>query len=297
MAIVGLSRQSYVDESVAEAVALAGGLDFISQEDNVLVKPNVNNDKPAPSTISQEVVGEAVELCLNQRPLKVKVADRSNYNYKTIEAMKKTGMFHAAIEAGAEIVDYDNGPWERIYNDDAELWSDGIEAPSFINEIDKIINLCLCKTHRIAGFSGALLNMVGLISVKDRISHLHRTHEEPYFSERVAELGLFFKSDFTIMDATSVFLNEGPESGLFAHPGIIIASDDPVAADLAGTALLKLLGADGFLQKNSVWEAPQIKSSIKLGIGPKSPTEITIKGNIEEIEAIRGFIDQQKQAA
>lgn len=297
MTLVGLSRQTYVDESVSEAMSLAGGINFITPEDNVLIKPNINNDKPAPSTVSQEVVGTVVEICLKQHPLSLKVADRSNYNYKTIEAMKKTGIFHAAIEAGAEIIDYDNGPWDRIYNDDAKLWSDGLDAPSFISDLDKIINVCLCKTHRLAGFSGALLNLVGLISVKDRISHLHRTHEEVHFSERIAELGLFFKSNFTVMDATSVFLDEGPESGLFAHPGIIIASDNPVAADLVGMALLKLLGAKGPFQKRSVWDMPQVKSAIKLGIGPKTPNEIKIKGDIEEIEAIQGFIDQYMQAA
>lgn len=297
MAIVGVSRQNYVEESVAVAVALAGGLDLIQSDDQVLIKPNVNNDKPAPATVSQEAVGKVASLAGSQKPQKLIVSDRANYNYDTLDAMKKTGIFHAAIEAGADVLTFDDGPWMRIYNDDAKLWTDGIEVPSFYENIDKIINVCLCKTHRLAVFSGALVNLIGLISPKDRISHLHRSHEQDIFCERIAELGLFFKSSFTVMDATSVFLDEGPESGEFAHPNIIIASDNPVAADLTGMALLKILGAKGPLQEKSVWDQPQVKRAMNLGLAPKSPEDIRIEGNISEVEAIKQLINDFPQSA
>jgi uncharacterized protein (DUF362 family) len=297
MTVVGLSRQTYLDESVAEAVMLAGGMDFISKDDLILIKPNVNNDKPAPSTVSQEIVRSAIELAFKRKPQKIIVADRSNYNYETLDAMKKTGIFQASIDAGAHVLDFDNGPWIKEYNDNANLWTDGVEVPTFLDKVDKMINLCLCKTHRLAGFSGALSNLIGLISPRDRISYLHRTHEEPYFSERIAELGLFFKSDFTIMDATSVFLDEGPESGTFAHPGIVIASSNPGAADLVGMALLKLLGVKGGLQLSSIWDQPQIKRAVKLGIAPRSPSDIRVAGDISEIKSIRDLIKQYPRAA
>ena len=297
MAIVAISRQKYIDESVSEAVSLCGGLKFIERDDTVLIKPAVDNDLPSPATVSEQVVRSLSELCLTVKPEKLIVADRSNYSYSTLQAMKKTGIYPAIIESGAEIVDYDEGPWTRLYNDEAKLWLDGLEAPSFLINVDKMINLCLCKTHRLTGFNGALVNLIGLINPKDRINGLHRTHEEPAFSERIAELNLFFKSNLTVMDATSVFLDEGPESGLFAHPGIIIASDDPVAADIVGMALLKSLGAKGRLESTGVWEMPQVKRSISLGLGPKNPGEISLKGNIPEIENVLKFINTVSKAA
>lgn len=78
-----------------------------------------------------------------------------------------------------------------------------------------------------------------------------------------------------------------PEYRDLREPGIVLASPDVIANDIAGLALLKTLGTVPKIQKNSVWDQPQIKRAVELGLGVRSKEEITVRGSgIEEINEI-----------
>lgn len=56
-------------------------------------------------------------------------------------------------------------------------------------------------------------------------------------------------------------------------------------------ALLKTLGTIDKIQNKSVWEQPQIKRAVELGLGVKSRNDIHIKSEgVKEIENIKGNI-------
>jgi uncharacterized protein (DUF362 family) len=86
----------------------------------------------------------------------------------------------------------------------------------------------------------------------------------------IAEVNQAYSPDLVIMDAIQVFIKGGPESGELACPEIIAASRDRIALDAVGVAVLRHFGAGYPLNRGSVFEQPQLKRAVELGLGVKS---------------------------
>ena len=286
--LVGIARGDSVADSVRRAINLAGGLDFIKPGESVLIKPNVNSDHSYPGTTNPEVVFQVVKMVREKDPGKIIVADRSNPWWDTLKAMKKVGIYEAAIKGGAEVVVFGEGDYERINPENSHHWPSGFRIPRLVKQVDHIISLPVAKTHIIADFTMGIKNWVGLIHPTDR-NYLHLKDEDKnYFGSMISEIHLARKPSFLVMDATRVFVSGGPSRGELARPGLVIASSDLVANDVTGLALLKTLGTIEEIQNKSVWNQPQIKRAVELGLGIKDFSEIVLKTyNIPEKENIR----------
>lgn len=301
---VGLARGRSVEQALASAVALAGGLEFIQPGQTVLVKPNANSPDPYPGTTNPEVVYEAVKLIWQRNPGRIIVADRSWFAGSTADIMKKVGIDRAAEEAGAEVMILDEGPWREAHLQEARHWDRSFRIAAILDQVDHIISLPVVKTHMLATFTMSLKNSVGLVEPDDRVEMLHhatngpdgfkfgpKSHEEPAFGSRIAEINLAFPVSLVIMDGTRSFVSGGPAKGKMVEPGLIIASRDRVANDATGLALLKTLGTEERIQSKSVWEQPQIRRAVELRLGVNGPAGIEIKGEgVPELETIRGHL-------
>jgi len=291
---VALARAESVRDAVERAVEMAGGLDFIRPGDTVLVKPNVNSPDPYPATTNPEIVEAVVRLVLQRDPKRVIVADRSGPNVwgsgfgDTIAYMKAVGIYDAALEAGAEVASFDDGPWVSVSPPGAANWPGGFSVPQAITDVHHIISLPVVKTHFIAGFTMSLKNWVGLLHPNDRMSPLHNSGTgEPTFGHLVAELNLAAAPSLVVMDGTRAFVSGGPASGDAVDPGLVIASRDRVANDVVGLALLKMLGTTERIQTPSVWEQPQIARAVELGLGVTRADQIRLEADgVPEIEEI-----------
>ena len=285
---VGMARGDSVADSVRWAIKLAGGLDFIKSGQSVLIKPNVNSDHEHPGTTNPEVVSEVVKMVREKGSKRIIVADRSNPWWDTLKAMKKVGIYEAAIQAGAEVIVFGKGDYVKVNPENSYHWTQGFFFPDLVREVDHVISLPVAKTHIIADFTMGIKNGVGLIPPSDRkILHL-KEREKDYFGSMLSEIHLGRKPSFLVMDGTKVFVSGGPSHGDLAEPGLVIASSDLVANDVTGLALLKTLGTIEEIQKKSVWDQPQIKRAVELGLGIKGPSEIVLKTyNIPEKEKIR----------
>jgi uncharacterized protein (DUF362 family) len=106
----------------------------------------------------------------------------------------------------------------------------------------------------------------------------------------LAEINLARPADFIVMDGTRAFITGGPSHGELREPNIILATSDLVAADVAGLALLKYLGAPELLARNS-WEEHQVARAVELGLGVSEASQIDLVAEgIAEINEIRAFI-------
>jgi len=286
--LVGLARGDSVADSVRLAVKLAGGLEFIKSGQSVLIKPNVNSDHEHPGTTNPEVVFEVVKMVGEKGAKKIIVADRSNPWWDTLKAMKKVGIYEAALRGGAEVIVFSEGDYVRVNPENSQHWPNGFSIPRLVTQVDHIISLPVAKTHIIADFTMGIKNWVGLIPPSDR-RYLHLKEEEKdFFGSMLSEIHLARKPSFLVMDATKVFVSGGPSRGDLVEPGLVIASSDLVANDVTGLALLKTLGTIEEIQKKSVWNQPQIKRAVELGLGVKGPSEITFKSyGVPEKEKIR----------
>lgn len=284
--LVGIARGDSIADSVRRAINLAGGLDFIKSGESVLIKPNVNSDDPHPGTTNPEVVFEVVNMVREKGAKRIIVADRSNPWWDTLKAMKKVGIYEAAVKGGAEVVVFSKGDYVKVNPENSYHWPNGFRIPKLVKQVDHIISLPVAKTHIIADFTMGIKNWVGLIPPSDR-KYLHLKKKD-YFASMLSEIHLARKPSFLVMDATKVFVSGGPSHGDIARPGLVMATSDLVANDVTGLALLKTLGTIEEIQKKSVWDQPQIKRAVELGLGINSPSEIILKTyGIPEEEKIR----------
>jgi len=284
--LVGIARGDSIADSVRRAINLAGGLDFIKSGESVLIKPNVNSDDPHPGTTNPEVLFEVVNMVREKGAKRIIVADRSNPWWDTLKAMKKVGIYEAAVKGGAEVVVFSKGDYVKVNPENSYHWPNGFRIPKLVKQVDHIISLPVAKTHIIADFTMGIKNWVGLIPPSDR-KYLHLKKKD-YFASMLSEIHLARKPSFLVMDATKVFVSGGPSHGDIARPGLVMATSDLVANDVTGLALLKTLGTIEEIQKKSVWDQPQIKRAVELGLGINSPSEIILKTyGIPEEEKIR----------
>lgn len=248
-------------EGVREVISQTGNLDFIKPGEKVLIKPNVNSDDPAPGTTHPEALAEVVRLA-KAKGAYVIVGDRSNARWDTIPAMRKTGMYRVAEEAGAdEIVGFEEGEWVRVKPEKANNWPKGFRVPKLLSQIDHVISVPVLHTHSITSHSLALKNLVGLIHPVDRgIMHL-----SPKRDEMIAEISLAIKPSLTVIEGTKAFIDGGPSKGTISEPKVYLASKDILAAEVAGIELLKKEKAKLFW--DNPWESRQVKRAVELNLG------------------------------
>ena len=268
--IVSVIYSENIAEGINKVIENTGNLSFIKPGDKVLVKPNVNSNDPAPGTTHPDAVAEVVRLAKSKGAYVI-VGDRSNAAWKTISAMKETGIYDAVKEAGAdEIVGFEDEEWIRVSPEKAKSWPNGFRIPKRLTEINHIISVPVLHTHSITGYSLAIKNFVGLIHPADRMLF----HTSKNRDQMIAEISLAIKPALVVIDGTKAFIKGGPSHGTLKESKVYIASKDVLTADVAGVMLLKENGAE--FKWDNPWESGLIKHFSDLSISAYS------RGIIEE---------------
>jgi uncharacterized protein (DUF362 family) len=288
-ALVGIAGYNgSLSAQVEKAVALAGGLGFIKKGSTVLIKPNFNTGDPHPASTNPEVIRHVIRLVKNQDPYAILIGDRSSFWTDTLKCMKKNGVYEVAEQEGAELYPFDNTEWVKISPAKAKAWPKGFTVPKILTEVDYVISIPVIKTHSIATFTMAIKNWVGILEPLQRTTDLHLFNSnKDTFGHMLAELHLARLPDFIIMDGTKVFVDGGPTEGKVFEAGLVVASNDIIANDTVGLAILKTLGTVDKIQDNSVWSQPQIARAVELELGARSIGEIKISTeNVRDIDLI-----------
>lgn len=303
---VGIVSRSSIDEMVARAVELAGGLDDIKEGQTVFIKPNAVNDRAIGMTgirTSPEVLAAVVKLVKQRKPGKITVGDRSARQFPdTDRIFTESGLRDAAMMAGADEVYAAKSPadapdeWMLLQPPMWEVtWraAGGLLAMKKILEADHLINVPTCKNHRNAMFSLSMKAFMGGIG--------DSTRDPIHFSDSIggnfdaigrdlAILNQMFHPLMNIIDATTAIINGGPQGdgadAVRVMPGLVFASKDRLAADAAAVSLIQLEldtatvsmpdASQTQLKRNPVWMLPQIVHGKELGIGMGDPNNIAL---------------------
>jgi uncharacterized protein (DUF362 family) len=294
---VGIVKRANVDDAVARAVELAGGLDAIKPGQTVFIKPNSVSDRaigtPGIRT-SNEVLAAVIKLVKTRMPGKITVGDRSARQFPdTARVMMASGMRDAALAAGADEVYAAKSPadapdeWMLLQPPMYEVtWqaAGGLFAMKKILEADHLINVPTCKNHRYALYSLSMKAFMGGIG--------DSTRDPVHFSDSIAGnftaigrdlaiINQMFKPTMNIIDATTALINGGPQGdggdAVRTSPGMIFASKDRLAVDAAAVSLIQLEletqmvsmpdAANATLKRDPVWKMPQIVNGIERGLG------------------------------
>jgi uncharacterized protein (DUF362 family) len=288
-ALVALVHGQEPHEMLEAGLGLLGGIHrLVIRGKKVLLKPNIVNDRPPPTTTSASAIASVVRQVRAQGAAEITVADSSGMiRFPTSENLIATGVRAAAEAEGARVLALEDEPWVQVEPPGAEsLPRFYISKPVY--EADVFINLPVVKTHRFAHYSCGLKNLVGITHPRYRPS---ATFLAGNWHERIAELNLAVHPQLTIADATHVMIEGGPTSGTSARADLLLLSGDRVALDVVAVALIRTFGAWPKVEGPSPWEQRQIKRAIELGLGVKGPEQIelvtqSIVGRKGEFEAL-----------
>ena len=272
-ALVVMVHGRHQEALLSEGVALLGGLTSLALVGkHVLVKPNVVNNRPAPSTTSPALVAAVVQMVKDAGGV-VTVADSSGMlRFPTSENLSATGVRQAAESAGARVLALEEHAWVRV-DPSLAVTSRSYLVSKPVYEAEVFLNLPVVKTHQFAHYSCGLKNLVGIIHPRNRPSVRFLSGR---WHERIAELNLAVHPQLTIADATTMMIAGGPTSGTAAQANVLLLSGDRVALDAVAVALIRSYGAWPKLQAKTIWAQRQIKRAGELGLGAKGPNEMEL---------------------
>jgi uncharacterized protein (DUF362 family) len=244
-----------------KVLASLGGMNkFVRPGDRVVVKPNIGWDRAEKfaANTNPVIVRALVEQALEAGASKVQVFDRTCNEkrrcYKnsgiedTLKSLKNNKVSIEHIDDRKFIpIEIERGKSLSRMN----IYKDALEA-------DCYINLPVAKHHGLSRLTLGLKNSMGVIGGNRGMMHFN-------LGQKLADLATVIQPALTVIDATRILLDNGPQGGRLEDVKItdtIIASVDPVAADAYATTLFNM-------------QPDEIESTVaayKLGLG-----EINIK--------------------
>lgn len=215
--------------------ALGGIQKFVKPGNIVVVKPNLGWDrKPEYAANTHPLVVKAIaEECLKAGAKKVKIFDnpcndprRCYENSGVSAALKDVKNIELKY---MEDERYKNTKLNGVFLKEWELYDEALLA-------DVFINVPVAKHHGLTRVSLGLKNIMGIMG--GNRGYIHRGIEDA-----LVDVSKVVKSHLTIIDATRILLNHGPQGGNLKDVKVlnkVIACQDIVAADAYATTFFGL---------------------------------------------------------
>ena len=271
-ALVSQIKSTNINKDIKRAVQKIGGFKKVIKPGcSVLLKPNLVFAEPNPCTTAPDFLKAVIQACFDAGAGKVTIGERAAFHQSTRTISKKLGIDKLASKSGAELVFFDEKKWQSV-NLNLQ-YVKRITLPEEIDKHDVLITLPCLKTHRLARFTMALKNTIGLIHPMEMPTLMFLGNLEA----KIAEINTAVWPDLTIMDGRKCFVTEGPDVGQIKRPGLILASGDRVAIDATGVNILKSYKAKNLLEYSNPFDYTQIKHAAELGVGIKSEKQIKLK--------------------
>jgi len=230
--------------AVTKAVGLVGGIGrFASPGQKILVKPNLLHiseiDKGV--TTHPEVVF-AVSKLLMDHGCKVVIGDSPGagaaYRVKNLKkSYEAAGLDKIAEELGAEL-NFDIG-YKSVPNPQGKL----IKRFDIINPAiaaDAIVSVSKMKTHLLTYMTGGTKNLFGILPGMEKPTFHGRLPEARDFGMMLVDLNVLMKPKLQVMDAVMAMEGDGPTGGNMRKAGLVLASDDFTAIDVAASRIMTI---------------------------------------------------------
>jgi uncharacterized protein (DUF362 family) len=244
----------------------------VKSQDRILLKPNFNSDDPPPGSTALDFLAAVIDLLREHGCMRISVGESSGRPWVPTERVfKNSGLASRMAEMKIPLLDFDRAEYIDVPIGGEYL--DMIAYPRDLEGFDKIVYLPTMKTHFLGGLSMSLKLTVGMTHLADR-TVLHGDNNL-FVPQRAAEMNIPIKPDLIVMDGRISFVSGGPAIGLSVHPGVILASGDPVALDVQGVRLLQNYAAVNHLVGDA-WNLPQIKTAVKHGLGVRNDGELLL---------------------
>ncbi len=242
----------------------------------VLIKPNFNTADLTPGSTHNDTLVALVEQLWEMGAKSVSLGERSYPPPR--EVMEEKGILPALRRLNVRVIDFDDlkeKDWVPVRPRESH-WSSGFRIARPILESECLVSTCCLKTHQYGGvFTMSLKLHVGVVPTsRHGYTYMQELHSSPHQRRMIAEINAPFRPSLVVLDGIEGFVDGGPATGKRMRTGLFLASQDRVAIDATGVAVLKLHGSNERIMKPKIFEQEQIARAVELGLGASSPLEI-----------------------
>jgi uncharacterized protein (DUF362 family)/ferredoxin len=232
----------------------------------VLLKPNLlMAAAPEKGVTTHPAVFSAVSRVMQENGARLVFGDSPNLSSRPLAAARRCGLLAEAEALGIPLADFENG---SDVSHPRGMQDRRFHIARGVLDAGAIINLPRLKTHTFTVMTGALKNIFGVVP-GGRKAELHLSHSNVEdFSRMIVDLNGLVLSRLVVLDAIKAMQGNGPGSGELVDVGLLIISDDPVAADAVGC---RIMGIDPL-------SVPQIRIAHESGLGNAHPESIELRG-------------------
>lgn len=243
----------------------------------VLLKPNFNTADLAPGSTHNDTLEQLLVELQSVKPASLTVGERSGPPL-TENVLKEKGVDTLCQRLDVPIINYDELSEEDWieFRKEGLHWLEGFRVPRVVMDTDINVATCLLKTHAYGGvFSMALKLAVGLVPRRG-YDYMNELHSSPHMRKMIAEINLAYQPDFVLMDGIDVFVDGGPDRGTRKKANVMLLSQDRIALDAVGLAVLKDLGSNKTVMDTPIFHQEQIARAVELGLGVSTGEDIEI---------------------
>lgn len=265
-----LARVRALVQEVAEG-SIGGMQNLVKRGQTVLIK--INTVVPSPPdagfTTDPRLLEALIELIAEQNPAKIQIGERSALGGDTLQAMEVCGIKRVAERTGAELVPFDNVPFDTVVLPDVQIFRE-FPVPRPVREADVYIGLPKMKVHVHTVLTCALKLQFGNLPNYAWMNQCHRDD----IHQKIVNLTRAAEPDWFLVDSLYACQGNGPFSpypeDLIPNFNTILGGSDPVAVDTVVEALM------GWEDPGS--NAPYIQLAASQGLGTNRMDEIECVG-------------------
>ncbi len=217
-----------------------GGLDWVTPGMRVGIKANlVTFLKPEAAATTHPALLIALVELLKEKGAQVVLGDSPGGLYNGVyldRVYAATGM--KKVEAAGADLNRDFSVKNAEFP--AARSAKTFTYTGWLDGVDALIDFCKLKTHGMMGFSGAAKNMFGTIPGTTKPEYHYRFPDPMDFAHMIVDLNDYFKPRLSITDGVIGMEGNGPTAGTPRPVGVLLASENPHAADLIGASLIGL---------------------------------------------------------
>jgi uncharacterized protein (DUF362 family)/Pyruvate/2-oxoacid:ferredoxin oxidoreductase delta subunit len=266
--------KSYQDEEIKKSTynlfKTLGGLEqFIKSGQKVLLKVNLLMKKPPEAGVTTHpALVEAIVNQVQALGATVIIADSPGgpFTKGWLKGIyRETGMEAVANRTGAQL-NWNFQQKDFPYPEGKILKQ--ITLAQYVKDVDVVISIAKLKTHGLTIYTGAVKNLFGTVPGLLKAEYHLRMSDVRDFSNMLVDVAEYVKPQLSIMDAVTAMEGAGPSSGDLKQVGLLAASTNPHALDLACCHLIGL-------SPNRVFT---LQKAIERNLIPENFQQLDIKG-------------------
>jgi len=231
-----------VQAAIDRSLELLGGMkQFVKPGMRVLLKCNlVMKKKPEEGATTHPEVAAALAGAIREAGGEPIIGDSPGglFTEQALRGLYKVCGMEEIAKRDNIPLNYGTGVMEVQHPDGRILKK--LTVIELLKEVDAVISVAKLKTHGMTLYTGAVKNLFGVIPGTTKAEYHFRMKKLEDFSEMLIDICTWVKPVLSFIDGVTGMEGNGPTAGEPRDAGVILASADPFALDVAGASLINI---------------------------------------------------------